>query len=252
MYTSDTTMEFYGDYETNIRRVELMYHTGNIREYYQPYYCFYIFMEETGEYARFYVPAVQGATISEIPPEPEPKIICIDGYELLASSMFYKDGKYFTVENSKLIEIDKNQAIVKNTIGETWVEHTANGSLTFFEYGDSEVLLLDNVMSGKAYHTLDAMYIDGKILIIAIEAVGGDYTSQMTTCYVYSQENGSLTQMIEPTPSEGNASVLHGLTFYGGRYKANFSIASASYKDEKLYVQSRSDGVFVFVISEFE
>ena len=44
------------------------------------------------------------------------------------------------------------------------------------------------------------MYIEGKILIIGIEYMDGDVENQMITCYFYSHENGSLTQIIDPTP----------------------------------------------------
>lgn len=248
----------------------------------------------------------------------------LKGLEVEQRRLFVADYWYF----ASISEIAKQYKISENKVNQTLqslrqcLNEQLNEKRVYLETEEEFLYVMTEIEDDylvEAAPLMEEYNEKNKELIIAIEAVGGDYTSQMTTCYVYSQENGSLTQMIEPTPSEGNASVLHGLTFYGGRYatksdingeitivdalegtsistgiscedvesirndendtyfiihyktgeiaiveknsgvmikktrfKANFSIASASYKDEKLYVQSRSDGVFVFVISEFE
>ena len=63
---------------TSASYVELMYHIpgknsyyyySTYNKYYQPYYCFYVKMGDLEEYCRFYVPAIKGATETEIPVE---------------------------------------------------------------------------------------------------------------------------------------------------------------------------------------
>ncbi len=59
-----------------IGKVELVYRTGEWNEYFMPYYCFYVEMPETegqpGEkdYGMYYVPAVEGKYIADMPDEP--------------------------------------------------------------------------------------------------------------------------------------------------------------------------------------
>jgi len=205
--------------EANIRRIELMYRTNKADEYYQPYYCFYVLLEDKETYGKFYVPAAQGVEIFEAPPEPKIKVIDLAEYEKSARGfVYYKDGQYYTVSDGRLEEGDRNELLAYPATGQVEVNHTSNGTITNFYFGNSEILNLDLLMAEKSYDDLGAMYIDGKVLIISIEYVGGGNASAMTTCYVYSKEDGSLIQTIESTPSRVNEWGNIGLTFYGDQY----------------------------------
>ena len=205
--------------EANIRRIELMYRTSRSDEYYQPYYCFYLLLEDGVTYGKFYVPAAQGGELFEAPPEPAIKILDLRDYEKMASDfVYYSDGKYYTVEDGEITEKDRNEVLVYPTKGQVELDHTPDGAIHYFYYGDSKVLNLDEVMAGKSYNNLSALYLDGKILIISIEYVGGSQINLLTTCYVYSEEDGSLTQTMDPVASKYSNDGSMDLTFYGSQY----------------------------------
>ena len=209
--------------EANIRRIELMYRTSRSDEYYQPYYCFYMLLEDGVTYGKFYVPAAQGVQLYEAPPEPEIKIWDMSDYVKKASEfVYYKDGKYYTVGAGKVIEGDQNELLAYKSTGQVEVEHLGTeGAVTYFYYGDSEVLNLDEVMAGKNYSSLGAMYIDGKVLILSVEYINNTSYDMATTCYLYSLEDGSLIQTIESTPSRVNEWGEMGLIFHGDQYATN-------------------------------
>ena len=205
--------------EANIRRIELMYRISRSDEYYQPYYCFYLLLEDGVTYGKFYVPAAHGVELFEDPPEPAIKILDLRDYEEMASDfVYYSDGKYYTIEDGEIQEKDRNEVLVYPTKGQVEIDHTPDGAIYYFYYGDSKVLNLDEVMEGKDYNSLGAMYLDGKILIISIEYVGGSQVNLLTTCYVYSEEDGSLTQTIGPVSSKYSDDGSMDLTFYGCQY----------------------------------
>ena len=209
--------------DANIRRIELMYRLYSSDEYYQPYYCFYMLLEDGATYGKFYVPAAQGGEAYGIPTEPEVKIWDMSDYEKMASEFVYhKDGKYYTVGAGKIIEGDQNELLAYKSTGQVEVEHLGTvGAVTYFYYGDSEVLNLDEVMAGKNYNSLGAMYIDGTVLILSVEYINNTSHDMATTCYLYSLEDGSLIQTIESTPSRVNELGEMGLIFYGDQYATN-------------------------------
>lgn len=47
-----------------IKSVELVYMTSSVCQYYQPYYCFYVELEEVG-YGKFYVPALESKYLAD-------------------------------------------------------------------------------------------------------------------------------------------------------------------------------------------
>lgn len=204
--------------EAIVRRVELMYKPDRRDAYFQPYYCFYIYLEKLQQYDRFYVPAARGVKVNEDIPEPEVKILNMEEYERNGNFVYYKGGRFYTIENGEVKEGDRKVLLAKADTGEVVVEHTEYGTVTNFYYDESEVLNLDEVMKGKRYTNLGALYLDGKILIISTGIEGINFTEQITTCYLYSKEDGSLTEIIEPTPSRISKRGKMGLTFYGGRY----------------------------------
>ena len=205
--------------ETNIRRIELMYQKNTSDEYYQPYYCFYILLEDGVTYGKFYVPAAQGVELFEAPSEPTIKILDLRDYEKMASDfVYYSDGKYYTIKDGEIAEKDRNEVLAYQTKGQVELDHTPDGAIHYFYYGDSKVLNLDEVMAGKDYNSLGALYLDGKILIISIEYVGGSNKNLLTTCYVYSEEDGSLTQTMDPVASKYSNDGSMDLTFYGSQY----------------------------------
>lgn len=221
-YDTNAWADFVYD-EANIRRIELLYQTNKTNEYYQPYYCFYMLLEDRGTYGKFYVPAAQGVQLYEAPPEPEIKIWDMSDYEKKASEfVYYKDGKYYTVGAGKVIEGDQNELLAYKSTGHVEVEHLGTeGAVTYFYYGDSEALNLDEVMAGKNYSSLGAMYIDGKVLILSVEYINNTSYDMATTCYLYSLEDGSLIQTIESTPSRVNEWGEMGLIFHGDQYATN-------------------------------
>ena len=221
-YDTNAWADFVYD-EANIRRIELLYQTNKTNEYYQPYYCFYMLLEDGVTYGKFYVPAAQGVQLYEAPPEPEIKIWDMSDYEKKASEfVYYKDGKYYTVGAGKVIEGDQNELLAYKSTGQVEVEHLGTeGAVTYFYYGDSEVLNLDEVMAGKNYSSLGAMYIDGKVLILSVEYINNTSYDMATTCYLYSLEDGSLIQTIESTPSRFNEWGEMGLIFHGDQYATN-------------------------------
>ena len=205
--------------EANIRRIELMYRTSRSDEYYQPYYCFYFLLEDGVTYGKFYVPAAHGVELFETPPEPAIKILDLRDYEKMASDfVYYSDGKYYTIEDGEITEKERNEMLVYPTKGQVEVDHTPDGATYYFYYGDSKCLNLNEVMAGKSYNNLGALYLDGKILIISIEYVGGSQINLLTTCYVYSEEDDSLTQTMDPVASEYSDDGSMDLIFYGSQY----------------------------------
>ena len=213
----------WGDFvydEANIRRVELLYGNGKVDEYYQPYYCFYMLLEDGVSYGMFYVTAAQGVQLYEAPPEPEIKILDLQDCEKMSGDfVYYSDGKYYTVENGEITEKESDEVLVYPITGQIEVEHTGTGNaVNMFYYGDSKVLNLDEVMAGKDYSVLGALYLDGKILIISNIYEGGAWSKLLTTCYVYSEEDGSLIQTLGPIESYYNEEGSMDLTFYGSQY----------------------------------
>lgn len=56
--------------EDNIAKVEVVYLTGSVCEYFQPYYCFYIELDNSEwGYGRYYVPAVENSYLDEFAEE---------------------------------------------------------------------------------------------------------------------------------------------------------------------------------------
>ena len=205
--------------EANICRIELMYQKNKSDEYYQPYYCFYLLLEDGVTYGKFYVPAAQGVELFKDPPEPAIKILDLRDYKKMASDfVYYSDGKYYTIEDGVIQEKHRNEVLVYPTKGQVEVDHTPDGAIYYFYYGDSKVLNLNEVMAGKSYNNLGALYLNGKILIISIEYVGGSQINLLTTCYVYSEEDGSLTQTMDPVASKYSNDGSMDLTFYGSQY----------------------------------
>jgi len=222
--TPDTKVEV-----EDIRGVELMYATSPVDEYYQPYYCFYVESQYTKMYNKCYVPAIKGAGSDGLPPQPEMVIMDLEGYEQCDNFLYWKDGKYFTLVNGELKE-ENNPSLTdpKEKYGETIDEYAGEyGIVTTFYYGDSEVLnltqLMKELMPDKKYDELKARYIDGVILVIGIEhryedIRPGSHVDYYATHYLFSLEQNSLTQIMEPTPMYRKNNQLLGIVYDGGRY----------------------------------
>lgn len=214
--------------EGTIERTELMYRISDGEEYYQPYYCFYIYLEKFGQYNTFYVPAAKGAKINEVPPEPEIKILDVEGYEFSAKSFVYrKDWKYYTVENGMLVEGNKDELLAHESTGEIWVE---NG-MRYFHYGDSIVVNLDEILSDVYfgyYSDLSASYIEGKIIIHASTQKRED-TESLEACYVYSVEDKTITKI-----TEANYLSYADLYRWGIRLYGRYGIKGNTYGDMQI------------------
>lgn len=200
--------------EGTIERTELMYRINDGEEYYQPYYCFYIYLEEIGQYNTFYVPAAKGVKINEAPPEPDIKILDVEGYEFSAKSFVYsKDWKYYTVENGMLVEGNKNELLAYKSTGEIRVE---NG-MRYFYYGDSIVVNLDEIISevyAGYYSDLSASYMEGKI-IIHVSTQQREDTESLEACYVYSVADKTITKITEANYLSYDELYRWGIRLYG-------------------------------------
>ena len=207
--------------------VELTYKTDEWVRCYQPYYCFYIYMEQAQSYVRFYVPAVEGASAyNTLPPEPEFKIIDHSGYQSVTTMGYEKDGKYYSIINGELQEVQELELFNDYyKYGDVWGDMNPDEIVYYFEYGDSISLNLTEIVKelvpDKNYDSFDAMYIDDKILIIGWEYSDNADEPYYATHYLYSIEKNTLTQIMERTPRYVESKFPNGMTYYGGRYATN-------------------------------
>ena len=201
--------------EGAIERVELMYRMSDRAEYYQPYYCFYIYLEEFGQYNTFYVPAAKGIKINEAPPEPEIEVLDLEGYEFSAKNFVYsKDWKYYTVEKGMLVEGNKNELLAYESTGKIVEEN----HIRYFIYGDSIRVNLDEILSDvydDYYRNLEASYIEGKLIIHASTQQSGEDSASREVCYVYSIEEKKLTKITEANYLSYDEHYRWGIRLYG-------------------------------------
>ena len=211
----------------DILGVELMYKTNYGNEYYMPYYCFYIYVDQVQEYVRFYVPAIQGASADDKKPvEPAFKIIDLNGYQFVTSLGYMKDEKNYSIVNGELQEVEILELFGNRyQYGEVWVTVIDDEEVTYFSYGSLEELNLTEIMKAfvpdKKYYSLNARYIDGKVLIIGEEESADASQTNYMTHYLYSFEQNTLTQVMEPIPKYHDTVYPYGITYDGGRYATN-------------------------------
>ena len=221
--------------EEDILAVELMYKTDEWEDVYQPYYIFYILTAVDNTYAKCYVPAIEGVRVDneseilnpdellEIFPD-EVEIIDTLGYEYLTSFGYYKDEKYYTIENGALKEVETLELFdAKDKYGEMETRYYDDGLLALFYYGEEDVLNLTELMKelapDKIYDELRAMYIDGKIVVISTVYKYEDSGKvDYATHYLFSLEQNSLTQIMEATPLYREGGQPYGIVYDGGRY----------------------------------
>lgn len=208
--------------EANIRRIELMYQKNKSDEYYQPYYCFYILLEDGVTYGKFYVPAAQGVELFEAPPEPAIKILDLRDYEKMAGDFeYYSDGKYYTVEDGEITEKDRN-----------------DGSMDITFYG-SQYGIMGN--AGENVKIVDAL--NGTIIDTGIPCDDLYFVSNAGDDYFAFVFDGKGIAILEKSSGQ-----IIKLT----TDKINCAINNIAYKDDLLYIETWYNGPLVFVISDFE
>lgn len=208
--------------EANIRRIELMYQKNKSDEYYQPYYCFYILLEDGVTYGKFYVPAAQGVELFEAPPEPAIKILDLRDYEKMAGDFeYYSDGKYYTVEDGEITEKDRN-----------------DGSMDLTFYG-SQYGIMGN--AGENVKIVDAL--NGTIIDTGIPCDDLYFVSNAGDDYFAFVFDGKGIAILEKSSGQ-----IIKLT----TDKINCAINNIAYKDDLLYIETWYNGPLVFVISDFE
>lgn len=208
--------------EANIRRIELMYQKNKSDEYYQPYYCFYILLEDQETYGKFYVPAAQGVELFEAPPEPAIKILDLRDYEKMAGDfVYYSDGKYYTVEDGEISEKDRN-----------------DGSMDLTFYG-SQYGIMGN--AGENVKIVDAL--NGTIIDTGISCDDLYFVSNAGDDYFAFVFDGKRIAILEKSSGQ-----IIKLT----TDKINCAINTIAYKDDLLYIETWCNGPLVFVISDFE
>lgn len=215
----------------NASYVELMYYTpmqnlhyyySTYNKYYQPYYCFYVKLGDLEEYCKFYVPAIEGATETEIPVQDEVSILDVHEYE--ARDGFYvKDDKYYTLEHGDLVETEP--PVVDPTedpymeYGEVLGEIMEDGSTQWNFYYKGELLVnLEELTMGLSSinpTSYEARYVDGNIVIIAMESRAAD--NRVATVLMYFPEDGTLRRLTDWI-SMRSASVPYGLVLTTGLY----------------------------------
>ena len=202
--------------------VELMYYVPNEEEYehsftdrslYVPYYCFYVKLGDTNEYCRYYVPAVEGATLGTIPSELPVTILDMSEYEVV-DGMYHKDGKYYTLQNGEIVETEP--PVVDPTedpymeYGEVIGDIQDNGAIQWNFYYKGELLAnLDHLTMGISSinpTSYEARYVDGNIVIICRESrddngVLNDYA----TVLLYLKEDGTLRRLTDAIPMRSSA-----------------------------------------------
>lgn len=202
--------------------VELMYYVPNEEEYehsftdrslYVPYYCFYVKLGDTNEYCRYYVPAVEGATLGTIPSELPVTILDMSEYEVV-DGMYHKDGKYYTLQNGEIVETEP--PVVDPTedpymeYGEVIGDIQDNGAIQWNFYYKGELLAnLEHLTMGISSinpTSYEARYVDGNIVIICRESrddngVLNDYA----TVLIYLTEDGTLRRLTDAIPMRSSA-----------------------------------------------
>lgn len=193
---------------------ELMYRTDSDEEYYQPYYCFYVQVGRYTEYRKCYVPAAKGAGLDGEIPEPEVEILDIREYDYLDDFVYHKGDKYYTVENGQIVETESPQMQSPYEIyGAVESELAEDGSwVTYFKYdGYTKKLNLTELLGSEENEELNALYIDGKVIVIRRREHGPSNT--YVTCYWYDEEEHSLTKFADEIPA-----FLAGYRLFGFRY----------------------------------
>lgn len=202
--------------------VELMYYVPNEEEYehsftdrslYVPYYCFYVKLGDTNEYCRYYVPAVEGATLGTIPSELPVTILDMREYEVV-DGMYHKDGKYYTLQNGEIVETEP--PVVDPTedpymeYGEVIGDIQDNGAIQWNFYYKGELLAnlehLTMAISSINPTSYEARYVDGNIVIICRESrddngVLNDYA----TVLMYLTEDGTIRRLTDAIPMRSSA-----------------------------------------------
>lgn len=202
--------------------VELMYYVPNEEEYehsftdrslYVPYYCFYVKLGDTNEYCRYYVPAVEGATLGTIPSELPVTILDMSEYEVV-DGMYHKEGKYYTLQNGEIVETEP--PVVDPTeepymeYGEVIGDIQDNGAIQWNFYYKGELLAnlehLTMAISSINPTSYEARYVDGNIVIICRESrddngVLNDYA----TVLIYSTEDGTIRRRTDAIPMRSSA-----------------------------------------------
>lgn len=217
----DTGFEFK---EEDVLGVQLTYRTEEWLEYYQPYYCFYIYVKEIDAYDRFYVPAVEGAHVKdEEPVEAHVDILHLGTYD--RDGLIYYDwntGKYYTLKNGTLVEIQNCQIDEGHysEYGAVEGEQTDNGTEWILYYKGEPILNLTQLNlpeNGTGNHSLDAKYIEGQVIVFDILYPNSDSTKPVATVFKYSEEEQSLTPYMYSVPLY-NHYQPYGLDLKSGRY----------------------------------
>lgn len=180
---------------------ELMYRTDSDEEYYQPYYCFYVQVGRNQDYRKCYVPAVKDASLDGEIPQPEVEILDISAYDYLDDFVYHKGDKCYTVENGQIVEIESPQMQSPYEIyGAVESELAEDGSwVTYFKYdGYKKTLNLTELTGNKDGVELNALYMDGKVIVICREERGPN--SAYVTFYWYNEANQSLTKFADQVP----------------------------------------------------
>lgn len=202
--------------------VELMYYVPNEEEYehsftdrslYVPYYCFYVKLGDTNEYCRYYVPAVEGATLGSIPSEPPVTILDMHEYEVI-DGMYVKDNKYYTLQNGEIVETEP--PVVDPTedphmeYGEVIGDIQDNGAIQWNFYYKGELLVnLDHLTMGISSlnpTSYEARYVDGNIVIICRESRDDNYVlNDYATVLMYLTEDGTIRRLTDAIPMRSSA-----------------------------------------------
>ena len=206
----------------NASDVELMYYVPNEETYehsfsdrslYVPYYCFYVKLGDRNEYCRYYVPAIEGATLGSIPSEPEVTVLDMHGYEV-KDGFYVKDDKYYTLEHGEMVETEPP---VVDPTEDTYMEYgevsgdiMEDGSIQWNFYYKGELLLnLDKVTMGLSSinpESYEARYVDGNIIIICREwRSENDVLNEYATVLLYLTEDGTVRILTDAIPMRSTA-----------------------------------------------
>lgn len=261
-----------------VRAVELKYMYGNDMvhyyhdyEYYQPYYCFYVELETANEYCRYYVPAVKGVGEDGTPPQMDVTILNMSEYEKLDNDIYYKDGKPYTFKNGEIVEAKDHDGSEDPyyEYGEVSGEYKEDGTVEWILYYKGDEILnltrLNMPPDGSGNNSLDAMYIDGQVVVFSILYPNSDSTQPVATGYLYSEEDKSLTPIIFSVPLYGPYQP-QGLNKSYGRYGTmgesgevlivdlltGRSINTGIFYENVQCILSASDKYFAFVNKEGE
>ena len=123
---------------------------------------------------------------------------------------------------SLLVDKESLQANVINSVlvspnMDAYVVNTEKNQKSYLYIGN-ECVDLKKVIQRENVGKIDAIFVEDKVLITTLDAVGGGQYSSVTSCYVYDIETGSVKRTIDSMPSHSQSTQPNGVVLYGGRY----------------------------------